>query len=145
MENIVGYCAIVMPSVDHYQAYFIQDTPDIREDSEKVRGLAIAHLMSANPFGTLQAAFAEGALRNHTGVVATISYALREVSGDDYFYVLAHIEAEGTRTSLHRLDATSVDEARALIEKLPEVLEIKERLLAKLSMRDGSGRMSAFH
>lgn len=143
--NTVGYCAVVMPTLDHYQAYFIVDDEGMRANAVAMQVTAMMAIGEADPFGTLQAAFAEAALENNQTAVGAAALALKGVAQASYFYVLAEKEPMGTRTSLHKLDATNVDSARRMIENLPEVLEIKRRLLSKLSMRDGGGRKKAFH
>jgi hypothetical protein len=143
--DAIGYCAVIVPSLDHWQAYYIIDTETVRQNAVNLQMGALVAASKANPIGSLQAALAEGAISNNQSVVASAALALRGVVKLDYFVVIANPEPEGMRTSMQKLDASSIDEARKMIDNLPEVAEIKKRLTTKLSMRDGRGRQRAFH
>ena len=138
MTNPCGYCALVCPDLDFYQAYYINDTPELRQGSRQIKLMALSTAAMANPFGTIQAVFAEAAIENNTGAIAATALALHSEK-KRFFYVIADKQSHGTTTSLHAISASTIDEAREFIEKLPEVIEIKERLVANLNKR------KAFH
>lgn len=133
----VGYCAVVLPHLDHYQAYFIVDTPSARASALEMGLKAMLAMGPARSFGAVQAVLVEGALTSDENVVAGAGLSLRNTSGSNYFYVVATREAHGTRTELHKLEASSPDEARDLINALPEVRAIQERLLKSVMEQDG--------
>lgn len=140
----VGYCAVISPKLDFYQSYFIYDDEVSREGASQIKLMGIMAAPVANPYGALQAALAEGALTNNNGVIMAASRALYSTDAP-YFYIIADKQSHGTATSLHKIDASSIEDARAKIEGLPEVQDIKRRLMGKISTRDGQGRRMGFH
>jgi hypothetical protein len=144
-SNTVGYCAVICPKNDFWQGYFIQETPEAKAGAISLMAVSLATATMANPYGALQASLTQAAIEQKTGHIASLSLALRGISKSDFFVVIADVGIGGTHSRLVSLDANSVDEARKEIENLPEVQEIKERLLTKLSVRDGQGRRTAFH
>lgn len=140
--DTVGYCAVVSPQTDFWQGYFIRDNHSIRQGAQQMQMMAMMMASHANPYGSLQAVLAEGALAGNSAAIASAALALRG-SDTPYFYVLAQVEPNGTTTSLHQIDAASVEEARAKIEAAPEVVAIKKRLTERMGLRDGMGRRSA--
>jgi hypothetical protein len=64
--------------------------------------------------------------------VATLALALTGISKMNFWWIKASKEPEGTRTEMFPLKATTVEEARAEIDALPEVIDIKHRLVESL-------------
>lgn len=143
-QNTIGYCAVIAPELDHWQAYYIIDAPAFRTAAAQMKLLSLGMATMANPFGAIQATLAEGALKNDEGVVGAAALALHKEERP-YFYIIAEKRIHDTKTSLHAIEASSVDEARDKINNLPEVLAIKKRLTAKMTTRDGQGQRRAFH
>lgn len=140
----IGYCAVICPALDFYQSYFIHDDELSREGAQQMKLMGLMSAPVASPYGALQAVLAEAAIANNHGALMAASRALY-TEAVPYYYVLANKQSMGTLTSLHKIEASSIDVARAMIEDLHEVREIKRRLVNKISTRDGQGRRMGFH
>lgn len=124
----VGYCAIVMPDIDYYQAAFIIDAP---EAAATALSMSLAAMLKMGPqgvFGAMQAALVEGVLTSNPALISGAGLSLRNSSGNNYFYVVASKDAKGTRTELFEIEADSPEHARDMIHALPQVLDIQRRL-----------------
>jgi hypothetical protein len=126
----IGYGCVVVPDLDEYQAFFIRDNKALwprghgRHDHGDGSG--------AHPIGALQAVCVESVLTKDWGRVASPP----SLSPVDQAQVLLDqgVEgAEGTRTEMFPLKAMTVEEARVEIDALPEVIELKRRLVEQLA------------
>jgi hypothetical protein len=141
--NAIGYCAVILPKIDQWQGYWIVDDPTLSQSAVQAQIMAMAS--GSHPLGVLQAMMVEASLHNnHTGV-GVAALALKGMMQTNYFVVIGDKQSAGTVTSAQPLRSTNIDDARAEIDNLPEVKEIKQRLINKVGIRDGLGRMKATH
>ena len=143
--NTVGYCAVISPKTDFWQAYFIREEAELLAGAVELQQNALLMASEASPFGSLQGALAHGALENQQGIIGAAALALLGASGDRFFYVIADSQPNGIYTEFKPIVANSIDEARTAINAIPEVIAIKKRLTEKLAMGVGMGRRKAFH
>lgn len=139
----IGYFAAMVETLDQYQGYFIVDTPEMRTAAAAAKTLAI--MSGYNPVGTLQATIIESLLTEAHSRAGAAALALRDLTGHSYFVVMGTKLPGGYNTSMEPLVATSIDDARSEIERMPQVIGIKARLMQKIAPKDGSHRRSGFH
>lgn len=132
-ESCIGYGCVVVPELDEYQAFFIRENESITREATTVMMMAMA--TGAHPIGSLQAVIVDGVLKKEWGQVACASLALTGLTKHKFFWIKASKEPEGTRSEMFPLKATTVEDARAEINALPEVIELKQRLMASLGQR----------
>lgn len=133
----IGYMAVVVPELDFYQGYFIDDR--VADLTEVI--LAAPLPPGIEREGVLSAALAECALCM-AGLASTISmaearlgilaYALYQLTDERYFWIYARRDKGGLWTQLTPIDVPSIPTAREWIECLLEVRQIKARLLQNL-------------
>lgn len=146
MKKPYGYCAVILPQLSAYQAFFIHDDPEMRRAADELFG-KVSHLTEDQWFGAIQAAmcefFVEG---NQAGIVAG-ALVIGERLGHRFFAVTGKRAADGTHTTFDVLDgATDPDEARAMIHRLPAVQAIELRnLLNPPKPTDGGHRRVTLH
>jgi len=129
-ETCIGYGCVVVPSLNEYQGFFINDTPDLRSQINRTVGLAV--MTGQHPIGALQAVIVDRALNRDWTRVGVTALALANLTKVNFFWIKAEREPEGTRTEMFPLNATTVEEARAEIDAIPEVIELKRRLVESL-------------
>ena len=157
-----GYMAVVIEKDLFWQGYFLPTLPadlaataesmgaelrkHIEQDTAGPEGMmrffaALANGMGGAggvPYqytGALSAGAVDHARRGDVTGVAVYGHLLRKETGHDFFVV--HLRGEsagGLSTSIDPLPATTVDEAKAAIDALPEVQAIKANLSKKYGL-----------
>lgn len=147
MNTPYGYCAVIMPQLSAYQAFFIFDDPDMRRTANEMFD-KLSYLPESQWFGALQAAMCEFFVEGrHTAVVAA-ALVVGERLGHRYFAVKGHRSAGGTHTTFMPLvGASSADEARNLVHRIPEVqiIEMRNLLNPPAAPGDGGNRRVTLH
>lgn len=151
-EGAIGYFAVVVPELDFYQGYYITGDAQLTAAGElliksitPVIANQTSDLGDISIEGSLQAVIVDRSIRNDTSHMSVAAHSLSKICSENYFVVRGKLLNEGYLTSMEPLEASSPDEAREQINALPDVNQIRDRLLAKMSVRDGSGRMAAIH
>lgn len=129
--NTIGYGCVVVPDLDEYQGFFIVNDENKWAEANTVMLLAMA--AGAHPIGALQAVIVEAVLTKDWGRAGVTALALASLTKHHFFWIKASKEAEGTRSEMFPLKATTVEEARAEIDTLPEVIALKKRLVESFS------------
>jgi hypothetical protein len=126
--DAIGYGCVVVPDLDEYQGFFIRDNDmTCRRETNTVMLFAMGS--GAHPIGALQAVCVDAVLKKDWGQLGIASLALASLTKHKFFWIKASKEPEGTRSEMFPLKATTVEEARAEIDRLPEVIELKNHLV----------------
>jgi hypothetical protein len=133
-DGTIGYGAVIMSHLDEFQGFFLVQNEAVDREAVKMQMMALA-TQPEGIHGALQAVIVEGVVTKRWDVVAAGARALWGITKEPYFYIEATKEGGGTRTQMHVLKARSVEAAQIEVNHLPQVLEIKERLLATLQKR----------
>jgi hypothetical protein len=126
-EDAIGYGCVVVPELNEYQGFFICDNADMRRETNTIMLFAMGS--GAHPIGALQAVCVDAVLKKDWGQLAIASLALASMSKHKFFWIKASKERAGTRSEMFPLKAATVEEARAEIDRLPEVIELKNHLV----------------
>lgn len=141
--NILGYCGVIVPVAKFWQGYFLDRRllPHAQDIMARLRAHPTwgVRTLTALPgtdeqelVGALCAVLVESALTDDRQFVGACAVALSLVMDNPYFLVVGDRRAEGTQTTFERLDVSSIDEARALIDSDPRVAALKQALLDDL-------------
>ena len=131
----VGYCAAIIPASLFWQGYFINETPDIVQDAERLIEVARSSCTNDHEvFGCLQAVFIDCARANMMSGVAAAAWAMRPQAGD-FFFVRGEELPHGIVTRLTPLKSRSINEARRATERLEDVMAIKARVRDRMALR----------
>lgn len=140
--DALGYCGLIIPARTYWQGIFIlpelaktgaetlkaaRALPGVSETVVAIGGLS---LRDQSVLGTLCGALITAAIADAKYAVGTLSWAIRELTGKDYFTVEGKIEGDGIRTFFNALDVDSIDKARDAIEALPQVVLMKLQIIA---------------
>lgn len=129
----IGYFAIILPDMDEFSGAFLID--DESREAEVNMTMASAMVSGSNPYGVLAATMVEGAMTGRQDVLAVASRAYSALTKHRFFYVVGHKEPGGTRTDIRLFKATTVDGAREELNNVPEVLEIKRKIMERSAGR----------
>ena len=134
----IGYMGIVVPALDFYQGYFIDDAA-AKQAAEAIDA-AKAHPVARdyNIVGQFSATAVRCALHlaslEQSGIdqpqvrIAVCGYALHRLTDLKYFWINAERTEKGTSTRLTPLNAKTIAQARNRIHALPSVIKIQQRL-----------------
>lgn len=128
--NAIGYGCVIVKDLDEYQGFFIVDDESLWRQANTVMAMAMA--CGGHPIGAIQAIIADGVLNRAWSQVAIAALALSSLSKHKFFVIHAAKEPMGFRTSMEPLKATTVEAARDEINSMPEVMDLKFRLLDAL-------------
>lgn len=124
-EDANGYVAILGRKNMKSGYYLFPTTQEQRDQLERIREIPRQMMPDATEDQELNAALAAGFqgsyLRGDASTFIGIISAIREVIGHDYLVVYAQDDDEGTLTSIHKIPASSIDEARRILNEMPEV------------------------
>lgn len=133
--NTIGYGVVIVPALDEYQGMFIVDNEVIRPEAIKLQLAAMMNAPRSNPIGALQAAVVEGVITKNTQLTAAAAFALHGMTREKFWVITATMASGGTYTDMKIMAATTVEEARAEVEAMPEVVALKERLRGAIRER----------
>ncbi len=134
--NTIGYFAIIMPEEGEFSGAFLTDDPSTNSAVNLLMAGAMAS--GVNPYGTLAATIVEGATSGRADIVATAARAYSALTKSRYFYVVGRKDSGGTHTEIREFEARTVGDARAELEQVPEVIEIKNRIMERLKDQRGN-------
>jgi hypothetical protein len=157
--GVVGYCAVVVKDRDLWQGLFIRedDAPlhqqvldGVRKALRSFEGPPGSIVYDSMPFisdadqpvaGVLSASLVETIGMSQHAHVMAFSGALRLLTGLNYFWIEAWHENKGIRTIFHPMPlVTSPEAARAFVNAIPEVQDMKSRTLNQAIDRHGKPR-----
>ncbi len=133
-EGTIGYGAVVLAHLDEFQGFYVVRNDHLDKEAVKLQMAAMV-MQPMNARGALEAAVTEGIVTKNETLTGAAALALWGVTKEPYFYIKATREGDGTRTEMFPLEARSIHAAQIEVNNLPAVLEIKERLRAKMTKR----------
>lgn len=129
-DKIVGYGCVIVPDLNEYQGFFINNDEVLWREANTTMLFAMASGVS--PIGALQAVCVDAVLNKDWPRLGVTALALASLTKQYFFVIKASKEPEGTRSQMVELKARSVEDARREIETLPEVIALKGRLMDEL-------------
>lgn len=134
--DVIGYGAVIVSDLNQYQGFFIRDNPAIREVADQlIQNAAMAEAEGINRFGALQAIAVEAVLSDNQPLLGAAALALVSEGGLHYYIIHGVREPEGTRTTLMKMHAKTVDEAQDEVNESPLVRAIQRRLLDEVTKK----------
>jgi hypothetical protein len=145
--DALGYCGLLIPADNYWQGIYIipQMAAAGSETLEKARSIPglsdTVHALNdvsetdQSTLGALSASLVMAGRCNAERAVGALVWAIRELTGRDYFTVEGHVEEGGIRTFFVDLEVNSIDAARDKIESLPQVVLMKLKILKEHEQR----------
>jgi hypothetical protein len=124
--HTIGYFAVVVPDRDAYQGAFLIDDPSLHHRAVMMQMTAMM-TMPDGAIGALQASVVHGCVTGDQTVMAAAALGLHGITKRKFFIITSTDMGEGLSTNMRALDVTTIEAARAEIEKDPAVVAINER------------------
>jgi len=125
----IGYFGIVMPDDDEFSGMFLLKNP---ADEKAIMMMMFNVIPMPAPEGALSAIMVEGAMTGRPDLITIAARAYAAMFHKRHFVVIGYREGEGTRTEIRDLPSESLEEARAALNEVPEVVAIKRRIQESL-------------
>jgi hypothetical protein len=153
----IGYFGVIVPDKDFWQCFYIDDSfrdsahdalrtvrssrtlatgskvisrLEIPEADQGVLGNFCAMLVEAALAASGQ--MTQTRIAHPEAVLGNASYAVREIIDRPYFWIEGRFTEGGTYTTIQPIYVSSIAQARTYIDKMPQVRQIKRRLLSKV-------------